>query len=214
MHASTLLLALLPALASAHFSVTYPADRGSNSQTQADSPCGGKNTPSSTRTKWPIAGGQLSFEAGHDEANTAVYLALGNNPVKEDFKIILKNQFLQVGMGTFCGNDLAVPGDLGIKNGDNATIQVVQAGHSGGGLYNCADITFTDAPMRTTQACVNGTGISAQEISTSTHSASASGSAAPAAATTSAKPSSAAESVRVAGGALLAGAVGVAAWLL
>jgi hypothetical protein len=136
MHASTLLLTLLPALATAHFSVTYPTDRGSNSQTQADSPCGGKNTPSSTRTKWPITGGQLSFEAGHDEADTAVYLALGNNPVKDDFKITLKDQFLQIGLGTFCWNELTVPGDLGIKNGDNATIQVVQAGHSGGGLYN------------------------------------------------------------------------------
>lgn len=67
--------------------------------------------------------------------------------------------------------------------------------------------------MRIAQACVNGTGVSAQEATTSAPSASGSGSAAPAA-TTSAKPSSAAESVRVAGGALLAGAVGVAAWLL
>ncbi|KAF8250534.1 hypothetical protein K440DRAFT_619055, partial [Wilcoxina mikolae CBS 423.85] len=72
-------LLLLP-LASAHFHLNYPADRGDTDATQVQSPCGGLNTPSKTRAQWPLTGGQLSFEAGHDEANTAVYLALGNNP--------------------------------------------------------------------------------------------------------------------------------------
>jgi nascent polypeptide-associated complex subunit beta len=133
---STLLLTLLPAAVSAHFHLNYPADRGDTDTTQDQSPCGGLNTPSKDRPKWPITGGQLSLEAGHDEANTAVYLALGDNPKAEDFTIILKDRFLQVGLGTFCWNDLPVPKSVSVKEGDNATIQVVQEGHTGGGLYN------------------------------------------------------------------------------
>jgi hypothetical protein len=137
MRASTVLLALLPAAVSAHFTVNYPTDRGDNDETQATSPCGGKNTPSTSRTKWPLSGGsQLSIEAGHDEANTAVYLALGNNPSADDFTIVVKDEFLQIGLGTFCWNDLTFPANLTVKEGDNATIQVVQQGHTGGGLYN------------------------------------------------------------------------------
>jgi len=41
-----------------------------------------------------------------------------------------------VGLGTFCWNDLPVPKSVSVKEGDNATIQVVQEGHTGGGLYN------------------------------------------------------------------------------
>jgi len=135
MRATALLAALLP-LASAHFSLNYPSDRGDNGETQSDAPCGGLNTPSSTRTSWPIAGGQLSFEAGHDEANTAVYLALGNNPKKEDFTITVVDTFNQIGLGTFCWNTLELPRNLSITDGQNATLQVVQQGHDGGGLYN------------------------------------------------------------------------------
>ena len=122
--------------ASAHFQLAYPPSRGDNDQTQATSPCGGLDTPSSARTPWGIHGGQLKFVAGHDEADTAVYLAVGNNPQAKDFTIILADEFLQIGLGTFCWNDLAVPSLSSISDGVNATIQVVQAGHTSGGLYN------------------------------------------------------------------------------
>jgi hypothetical protein len=123
--------------ASAHFQLVYPPSRGDTGENQATSPCGGLNTPSSERTPWSLTGGQLKFEAGHDEANTAVYLALGNNPKAEDFKIVVADKFLQKGMGTFCWSNLQIPSNSreGIQDGVNATIQVVQEGHSGG-LYN------------------------------------------------------------------------------
>lgn len=127
----------LAAAANAHFTLEYPASRGDNDQSQATGPCGGLNTPSDTRTPWGLEGGVLRFEAGHDEANTAVYLALGNNPTTEDFNITLAPKFLQTGLGTFCWNSLVIPeGTAGIEDGVNATIQVVQEGHTGGGLYN------------------------------------------------------------------------------
>jgi len=141
MRATTLLAALLP-LASAHFSLNYPAGRGDSDETQTTPPCGGLNTPSSNRTRWPTTGGSLSLQAGHDEANTAVYLALGNNPTKDDFTIVLKDTFLQVGLGTFCWNSLEIPRSVNVTDGQNATIQVVQQGHSGGGLYNACSLRF------------------------------------------------------------------------
>lgn len=130
----------LAAATNAHFQLTYPTSRGDNDETQATGPCGALDTPSTTRSLWPLTGGALKFEAGHDEADTAVYLALGNNPSAKDFNITLADQFLQTGLGTFCWNTLSVPkGIAGIADGVNATIQVVQAGHTGGGLYNvCA----------------------------------------------------------------------------
>lgn len=127
----------LAAATNAHFQLKYPTSRGENEETQGTGPCGGRDTPSTTRTPWPLTGGILKFEAGHDEADTAVYLALGNNPSAKDFDITLAPQFLQTGLGTFCWNSLDIPaGTAGIADGVNATIQVVQAGHSGGGLYN------------------------------------------------------------------------------
>ena len=72
-----------------------------------------------------------------------------------------------------------VPSSLGIKDGDNGTIQVVTNGDPSGGLYNvcwllspchlnranlirspqCADVTFSSsAPMG---GCTNGTGVTA-----------------------------------------------------
>jgi hypothetical protein len=134
---SLALLSLAAAAVNAHFSLTYPTSRGDSDETQAESPCGGLNTPSSERSLWGITGGTLKFEAGHDEAKTAVYLAIGNDPSANDFNITLENVFMQIGLGTFCWNTLSIPdGTPGVADGVNATIQVVQAGHTGGGLYN------------------------------------------------------------------------------
>lgn len=145
MKTTSILLTLLsiPLFVRAHFQLTYPPSRGDNDQTQATSPCGGLDTPSKTRTSWSVTGGQLKFEAGHDEADTAVYLGIGNNPSRNDFNITLAPRFQQIGLGTFCWNQLNVPdGTPGVSDGVNATIQVVQAGHTEGGLYNVGPLPF------------------------------------------------------------------------
>ncbi|RPA76747.1 hypothetical protein BJ508DRAFT_194378, partial [Ascobolus immersus RN42] len=141
---------LLPALASAHFSLSHPPSRGANSKTQATKPCGGVG-PSANRTPFPLDGsGQITFEAGHDEAETYVKIAIGiEDPKEEDFKIVLKDTFNQIGLGEFCWESLDVEGvsqaELKkVKNGTIATIQVVQGGHGDGGLYNCADVILVD----------------------------------------------------------------------
>ncbi|KAA8900512.1 hypothetical protein FN846DRAFT_755962, partial [Sphaerosporella brunnea] len=168
------LLALLPAVVSAHFTVVYPPDRGDDDATQATSPCGGKDTPSSSRAKWPLSGGsQVAIEATHPQSKMAVYLGLGNNPKAEDFTIVVKDVFMQIGIGEFCWNDLVFPSNLKVKEGDNATIQIVQQSEdTAGGLYNCADITFTNAAV-SVKSCKNGTGISAEAISSAASSSAA-----------------------------------------
>ncbi|KAF8431396.1 hypothetical protein BGX38DRAFT_1228814 [Terfezia claveryi] len=159
------LLSLSLPIASAHFSITYPPDRGEAGSNEVDAPCGGLST-SSTRTPWPISGGRVEFEAGHDEANTEVLLYVGDNPTSNnDFNIVLAPLFNQIGLGTFCWNQLSVPnGTAGVKEGAKATIQIRQFGHDGGWLYNCADISFTANPPALTSNCANDSGISTEPI--------------------------------------------------
>ncbi|KAF8472620.1 hypothetical protein BDZ91DRAFT_692294 [Kalaharituber pfeilii] len=158
-------LSLLTAV-SAHFDITYPPDRGENNLSQDEAPCGGLNTPSSERTLWPLTGGRVQFSARHDEAHTEVRLSLKENPQSDDdFTIVLVPIFNQVGLGTFCWNKLSISnGTEGIEDGVKATIQVKQAGHSSGWLYNCADITFTNDPPLLTTSCANDSGITAEPI--------------------------------------------------
>lgn len=162
---SLLSLLSLP-IASAHFSITYPSDRGEAGSNEVNDPCGGLST-SKTRTPWPISGGRIMFEAGHDEANTEVRLYVGDNPKSNnDFNVVLAPLFDQIGLGTFCWNKLSVPnGTVGVKEGASATIQIKQFGHDGGWLYNCADITFTANPPPLTSTCANSSGIDAEPIS-------------------------------------------------
>ncbi|KAI9804973.1 MAG: hypothetical protein M1833_006276 [Piccolia ochrophora] len=152
---STSLLSLLAPLATAHFEVPYPAAREANEDNQDQAPCGGGRV-SETRTEWPLEGGPIHTEMGHDETTVQVLLGLGNDPT--EFNITLRPKFQQEGLGTFCMADILVPADAGIEDGTNATLQVSTAAHSGGGLYNCADITFrTSAPPA--PECRNGTGV-------------------------------------------------------
>lgn len=135
---STLLAGLsLLTLTSAHFRITYPADRGESEGDESKDPCGGASV-SSERTPWPISGGRVSFEAGHDEAETHVLLYVGENPTKnDDFNITLAPAFNQIGLGNFCWEKVGVPkGAAEIKNGTKATIQMRQYGDEKTWLYN------------------------------------------------------------------------------
>lgn len=100
---------------------------------------------------------------GHITANVLVLLGLGNDPGTA-FTHVLRPTFSEQGLGLFCITSLSVPSNLNISEGTNATIQVLTNGDPNGGLYNCADITFTNAatgpPASGTGACVNQTGTS------------------------------------------------------
>ncbi|MCJ1368690.1 hypothetical protein MMC16_007835 [Acarospora aff. strigata] len=155
---TTFLTALLP-LVSAHFSLNYPSARAGAHDTQGDFPCGGQNTVSPNRTLWPTKGGPIQLKMGHVKSAVQVYLGLGND-VGSNFNVTLVPIFQEQGLGEFCMSDVTMPSNLNIVDGQNATIQVVTNGDPTGGLYNCADITFSSGAAAP-PACTNGTGVSA-----------------------------------------------------
>ncbi|KAL2048808.1 hypothetical protein ABVK25_010933 [Lepraria finkii] len=151
------LTSLLP-FVYAHFQLNSPPARGFDEDTLATFPCGGQDTVSSNRSMFPLTGGPIQLNMEHDHAEVQVLLALGNVPA-DNFNIVLQPIFMEEGIGKFCMGDVMVPSSLGIKDGDNGTIQVVTNGDPNGGLYNCADVTFSSsAPMGD---CTNGTGVTA-----------------------------------------------------
>lgn len=162
MHPLTAFLpVLLPlTLVTAHFQLNSPSARGFDEDTLATFPCGGQDTPSSNRSLFPLAGGPVQLNMEHDHAEVQVLLGLGND-VGENFNITLEPIFLEEGIGQFCMGDVVsldirnpfesaqrlkqwqmVPSSLNIKDGTNATIQVVTNGDPSGGLYNVKNPPF------------------------------------------------------------------------
>jgi hypothetical protein len=135
MFSRALLATLLP-LASAHFQVTWPAARGFDDTLTVNYPCGGFDTPSTTRQSLPLNGSfpiQLSME--HTGVRGVVVLALGSAPTGDDYTIILKPLFTETGPQDFCIGDVVIPEGLNITDGTQGTIQVVTNGDPNGGLY-------------------------------------------------------------------------------
>ncbi|KAI4745616.1 hypothetical protein E4T50_04091 [Aureobasidium sp. EXF-12298] len=223
MKVQLLLGALLP-LVSAHFKLVYPAARGFDEDILGTFPCGGQNTVSSNRTEFPITGAPIQLLMGHTSAKVQVLMALGNDP-GSNFNITLLPTFQEQGPQNFCigAGALQFPAGLNITAGMNATIQVVTNGDPNGGLYNCADITFTSTQLSSAEYsadCQNSTGVTAsaltnagnanQSTSDASTSAASSGSTSAASAATGSKTSTgAAAQATFAGFAL--GAMGVLA---
>ncbi|KAI5210281.1 hypothetical protein E4T42_01435 [Aureobasidium subglaciale] len=224
MKTQLLLGALLP-LVSAHFNLVYPVARGFDEDQLGQFPCGSQNTVSSNRTQFPITGAPIQLLMGHTSAKVEVFMALGNDP-GSNFNITLLPTFQERGPQNFCigAGALQFPAGLNITDGMNATIQVVTNGDPSGGLYNCADITFTSTQLSTadySSHCQNSTGVSVAALSnagfangtssdaTASTSAAPSGSTSAAAATGSGTSTGAASQATFAGFAL--GAMGVLA---
>jgi hypothetical protein len=131
---SSLILTLLP-IASAHFTLNFPAARGSDDTDQATFPCGGYPEAGTTRTSVSLNSIPLSMELGHSENLVSVFLAIGNSP-GEAFNVELQPTIDEMGPGNFCWEGVAVPAGLNITEGTNATVQIVTNGHDGSGLYN------------------------------------------------------------------------------
>lgn len=128
-------LAALVSLSSAHFLMEYPTSRGFNDDTIGTFPCGGFNVVNTTRTKWPLTGGEIALTMADSSTNIEVLIGLGNN-VGDGFNTVIRSTFAETGKGAFCMTGFYLPSSY---NGMNATIQVVTNGDkSGSGLYNCA----------------------------------------------------------------------------
>lgn len=130
-------LSLLP-LAFAHFTLDSPKARGFDEDKLGTFPCGSQDTVSETRTPFPLTGGPIQLTMEHDEAAVQVLIGIGNNP-GEAFNTVLLNTIQEEGIGQFCMGDVIIPAGLQVKEGDNATLQVVTNGDPTGGLYNVSE---------------------------------------------------------------------------
>ncbi|KAF2136225.1 uncharacterized protein K452DRAFT_322545 [Aplosporella prunicola CBS 121167] len=145
------------------------------------------------RTTWPLTGGSLRMHVSHPWALTYINLGLavgsgGDNEATHSkrqatdgngsdtlaanavpsFDTSLLAVFNQTGNGTFCLPEVgraALAGLEGVKDGVNATIQVIQIAHGGNALYNCADITFSsNATLLSGDDCVNTTNVGGYDV--------------------------------------------------
>ena len=130
-----LLIPSLTSLAYAHFTLDYPAARGFDEDRLGTFPCGGQDQISSNRSMFPLTGGPIQLTMEHDRSNVQVLLALGNDATNA-FNTVLVPTLQEEGIGKFCLSDVRIPESLGVREGDNATIQVVTNGDPNGGLYN------------------------------------------------------------------------------
>ncbi|KAF8859403.1 hypothetical protein BDZ45DRAFT_589904, partial [Acephala macrosclerotiorum] len=122
-------------------------------------PCGGQDTVTSNRTSWPLSGGSIALTMGYIDANVDVLIAVGSDPGSA-FNTVLRPTFTEQGLGAFCMTGFTTPSGMNITDGTMATIQVVTNGDPGGGLYNCADITFSStATNPDSSVCKNATGV-------------------------------------------------------
>ncbi|KAL9613536.1 MAG: hypothetical protein Q9167_001921 [Letrouitia subvulpina] len=206
------LFSSLVALAAAHFTLDYPAARGFDEDQLTQFPCGGQDEVSTNRTPWPLKGGHIQLTMEHDRVAAQVLIGLGND-VGDAFNTVLVPTIQEEGFGKFCFGDVVIPASLGVKEGQNGTIQVVTSGDPTGGLYNCADITFTSSETANSE-CTNGTRVTAapftgqsKNANGSDSTATASGTPSPAGSGSTSSPTGAAEKLATAG---LSAAIGVA----
>lgn len=98
------LLFLLP-LATCHFQLQQPPSRaGEDDEKQATFPCGGYDDIKA-RTPFPLTGGSIQLQLGHDESLIEVLLGLGNNP-GDGFNIVWQPIVSEEGLGPFCFQNL------------------------------------------------------------------------------------------------------------
>lgn len=138
-----IVLTSLLSLSTAHFVLSDPPARGFSENEQPNFPCGGQSV-SKTRTKVSLKDPQISItlEMGHDQAAVQVLMGLGNDP-GSNFNITLHPTFRQIGLGDFCLPNVRLDEALlgvPLRDGMNATLQVVTNGDPSGGLYNVSFI--------------------------------------------------------------------------
>ncbi|KIX07358.1 uncharacterized protein Z518_02011 [Rhinocladiella mackenziei CBS 650.93] len=158
------LLAAKVVSVAAHFELIYPywrADSFIPPASQYLFPCANINTTdesNNNRTLWPLDGGSLAIDFHHPWTYVSFNLGLGSNI--STFNISLNPMLLnETGNGTICIPKWTLPADLGIIDGQDASLQVITIGDDGTALYNCADIRFSaNATILSGGQCQNTTG--------------------------------------------------------
>ncbi|EXJ63419.1 uncharacterized protein A1O5_11468, partial [Cladophialophora psammophila CBS 110553] len=173
MRSSMLCLGIAPliSLVSAHTQIWYPQWRADSFDlpfSQRIYPyillwflgAGISDNSATPRTEWPLTGGSLNVTL-HDAA-AYIFVNLGFGANSSDFNITLFSAPLnETGPGNLCFPKLTLPPGLPIQEGTQVSIRFATAGHNGEGLYNCADITFTNnATLLPSDQCQNSSTVS------------------------------------------------------
>ncbi|KAI9705326.1 MAG: hypothetical protein M1820_005156 [Bogoriella megaspora] len=167
---ATLSFLALASCCSAHFHLNYPEWRADSLSLDNASqwiwPCANiSQTPSTPRTPWPLTGGSILLNNSHSSALTYINLGLGDEVTTFNTSFIAALN--QTASGSLClpsvgGAELA---ELGVREGTNASLQVVTVNDQGNSLYNCADITFSGSVEALgSDRCVNSTGVDAVPV--------------------------------------------------
>ncbi len=126
----------LYAFSSPHWDFLTDSEQGANVD---------QTTSAENRTEWPLTGGSIALDVSHPWALTYVNLGLGNNVTS--FNITLVPGFNQTGNGTFCWPEVgtAALAELGVTEGQNASLQIIQLSTRGNALYNVSHPHLTKA---------------------------------------------------------------------
>lgn len=148
MQALTLILVLAANLlsVSAHFQILVPEWRDNSflaPYNQYTYPCGGvpEGLSITNRTLWPLTGGSLSIDFHHPWTYVFINLGLGSNVT--NFNITLNNGarvLNETGNGTLCIDKFTLPSNLGLVNGQAASLQIATVGPNGDALYNVSSL--------------------------------------------------------------------------
>ena len=119
---------------------------------------GGGLRITSNRTYWPTTGGAVAFQPGwfqgHKTALLYINLGLGNVP--ENYSLPMQKQWQITGPDNeaypgseICMPQVPLPANVTVKEGDNATIQVVESAQHGAALYSvCSHLPFCAINIR------------------------------------------------------------------
>ncbi|KAH8883477.1 hypothetical protein GQ53DRAFT_752957 [Thozetella sp. PMI_491] len=171
-------LCLSAQVAVGHTVISYPGWRGNNLIVNEEFPfgmqwmypCGGLSV-ATNRTYWPTKGGAVAVQpgwfTGHKSALMYINLGLGAQPQNYSWQMVpmfeVQGPTDDPYPGTFCLPQVPLPAGQTPKDGDLATIQVVEAAKHGAALFSCVDIIFTDDPSKlpplNTTNCFNSTSL-------------------------------------------------------
>ena len=110
---------------------------------------GGGLGVSKNRTQWPLNGGAIAVQpgwfAGHSTALFYINMGLGENPTNYSLPMVpvfhITGPSNNPYPGTFCLPKVSLPAGVSPKNGDLASIQVIEVAKHGASQYNVRVIT-------------------------------------------------------------------------
>ncbi|KXH60869.1 hypothetical protein CSAL01_12723, partial [Colletotrichum salicis] len=148
------------------------------------------------RTYWPISGGALAVQPGWNSGHKTalMYINLGLDESPKNYSMVMVPRFQLTGPsnqeyeGTSYLPKVPLPAGMTPKEGDLASIQVVEAAQLGAALFSCVDIIFTEAVSKvspvTGDNCFNSTNLKVEAATLETNSSPTTDPSAPAPATT------------------------------